>query len=402
VLRQSGRAAFAATLAYLVALPLSSNEQPLLAPLTALLVADVSVYATLRQAVDRVGSVVAGVLLALGFSALVGFSWWSLSLLLAAAVAVATLLRLGAHATEVPISAMFVLAVGAGEAAATGRVVETLLGAGIGILVNGVLASRVRVHEAGAAVEELAAQLAELLERMASELVQGASLGQARRWLADSREKDQRVAAVERTLVDAEESMRLNPRARGQEYAAPVLRGALDGLERSAVCIRIVARSMVELWARGAALTGNERAVVVGLLRALAGLLRAFGEATHARSHGGGPIPEARQADHLEWARRRRNQAVETLSRRSDDPELWPTYGAVFAGVDQLIAELDPAERAAAAERLRDEAHARIRRTPAETFAQARRDRPWRRLRLPRPRRRAASEPSREGDAVER
>ena len=44
-----------------------------MAPLTALLVVQVSIYQTLRTAVRRVASVVAGVLLALGLSAWVGF-----------------------------------------------------------------------------------------------------------------------------------------------------------------------------------------------------------------------------------------------------------------------------------------------------------------------------------------
>src|SRR5260370_14799594 len=69
-----------AVFAYLLALPLPNTSRPVMAPLTALLVVQVSIYQTLRTAVRRVASVVAGVLLALGLSAWGGFTWWSLGL----------------------------------------------------------------------------------------------------------------------------------------------------------------------------------------------------------------------------------------------------------------------------------------------------------------------------------
>src|SRR6185312_13284700 len=74
--RQRGRAAVlrslrltsAAVAAYLVASLFSSHEQPLLAPLTALLVVQVTLFSTLTSGIERVVSVVAGVLLAVLFA----------------------------------------------------------------------------------------------------------------------------------------------------------------------------------------------------------------------------------------------------------------------------------------------------------------------------------------------
>src|ERR1700743_148549 len=62
-----------AVFAYLIALPVRGVSRPVLAPLTALLVAQVSLYQTLRSALRRVGSVVAGGLVAGALSALGGF-----------------------------------------------------------------------------------------------------------------------------------------------------------------------------------------------------------------------------------------------------------------------------------------------------------------------------------------
>ncbi len=126
----------AAVAAYVIALPLSDNAIPIVAPLTALLVVQLTLYDTLRSGLRRVISVVLGVLVAVAVSALVPLTWWSLGLVVGASLVLARLLRLGAESLEVPISAMLVLAVAGSETAATGRVLETVIGAVVGVAVN--------------------------------------------------------------------------------------------------------------------------------------------------------------------------------------------------------------------------------------------------------------------------
>ncbi|MBK3563788.1 aromatic acid exporter family protein [Streptomyces sp. MBT62] len=93
VLVQTLRSATAATIAYVVALRLSPEPAPLTAPLTALLVVQVTLYATLTNGIRRVNAVVAGVLVAIAFSLLVGLTWWSLALLIVASLVVGRLMR---------------------------------------------------------------------------------------------------------------------------------------------------------------------------------------------------------------------------------------------------------------------------------------------------------------------
>jgi uncharacterized membrane protein YgaE (UPF0421/DUF939 family) len=146
-----------------------------LAPLTALLVAQVSIYQTVRSAVRRVASVVAGVLLALGLSASVGFTWWSLGIAIALGLAVGYALHLREEVLEVPISAMLILSVGT-RSAATGRVVETFIGTAVGLVAGSVLTSP-RVQPAEEAIEELCGTMAGLLDRMAAGLRADLGLG---------------------------------------------------------------------------------------------------------------------------------------------------------------------------------------------------------------------------------
>src|SRR6201995_4579480 len=117
-----------AVFAYLVALPVPGVSRPVLAPLTALLVAQVSLYRTLRSALRRVSSVVAGVLVAVTLSALVGFTWWTLGIVIVLALAFGTPLQSGDEIPEVPISDMPILSSVGPRAAATGRVGETFIG----------------------------------------------------------------------------------------------------------------------------------------------------------------------------------------------------------------------------------------------------------------------------------
>ena len=62
--------------------------------------------------VQRVLSVVLGVVVAVGFVSVVGLNWWSLGIVVAASIIGGQILRLGPHLLEVPISAMLVLGVG--------------------------------------------------------------------------------------------------------------------------------------------------------------------------------------------------------------------------------------------------------------------------------------------------
>jgi uncharacterized membrane protein YgaE (UPF0421/DUF939 family) len=135
VARLAGTAVFA----YLVALPLPVSPKPVIAPLAALLVVQVSLYQTLRSAVRRVAAVVAGVLLAVGLSAWVGFTWWSLGITVVLALAVGYALHLGDAILEVPVSAMLILSVAGPGKAATGRIIETLVGAGAGLAAGFIL-----------------------------------------------------------------------------------------------------------------------------------------------------------------------------------------------------------------------------------------------------------------------
>lgn len=356
VVVQTLRSTVAAVLAYVAALLVTGIQQPLLAPLTGLLVVQFSLYSTLTIGFRRVISVIAGVLIAVGFSDLVGLTWWSLGVLLLGSLAFGHLLRVAPFVEEVAISAMLVLGVGHLTAGPTAlnRIVETLVGALVGILVNLVFAPAAQIQPASEAIENLAARLRRLLLRIGNELRGGATLDQASGWLEAARDIDRELVWVDGALSRAEESLRLNPRARQVLHAGRIMRSSLDTLERCSISVRALARSLIQVS------MGREggRAQVYGaelaealedLLGHLAEAVDRYGRAVTAEisASAEGSVGELEHA--LAEARADRAHIAALLRSETErDPERWELHGAFLANIDLLIDELDVEKRAEA------------------------------------------------------
>jgi uncharacterized membrane protein YccC len=288
-LRWSVRITAAATLSYVVATLIFPGTQPLLAPLTAMVVIQVAPVSLLVSGLDRVVAVVAGVSLAVGFAALVPLEWWSLGLLLMMSITIGQFLRLRSNLVEVGISAMLVLGVGSLGAsdAAWQRIAVTLVGAVVGIAFNLLLPPKVPSSDAGAAVDSIADDLGELLTRAASELEELSAddpsrlPAASRVWLADVRRISGRVRDVDAELLRVEELRRLNLRAIRRPHVEPGLRQGLEALEHTALAVRSMMRAVVDV-ADSRGDDGDTVAATVGGLprvwRRMADGIDAFGE----------------------------------------------------------------------------------------------------------------------------
>ena len=354
----------AAVAAYLVAEWLFPGGRSVLAPLTALLVVQVTLTSTLTSGLQRIASVVIGVVGAVLFADLVALSWWSLAVLVAAAIFVGQLLRLREHMLEVPISAMLVLAVGGAEAKATARITETLVGAAVGILYNILLPGPVQSNSAASAVQELADEIAALLQRMGAELRDGITVDRASRWLEDARDLPRRVSRVDQVLVQAEESRRLNVRAFGTLDPTDVLHSGLDALEHSSVALRSLCRAVADQ-ARAASddedgYSADIRAVFGVLLDDLATAMAAFGRLVQEDAEGEAQAQGERLARALDAVREARVRLTELLLiDREGDQRTWELHGVLLANVQRILGEIDVEERVRQRERQRQQWAAR-------------------------------------------
>jgi uncharacterized membrane protein YgaE (UPF0421/DUF939 family) len=354
----------AAVAAYLVADQIFPGSRPLLAPLTALLVVQVTLYRALTAGIQRVASVVAGVTLAVLLSAVVGFSWWSLALLIAVSIIIGQLLRLREQLLEVPISAMLVLSVGGREGPAYARITETLVGAAVGVAYNALFPGRVKSDTAGAAVERFAADMAAVLCRMADEVCEGVDLDKALRWLEEIRRLASRVARADRAIVAAQESRRFNVRALGTVDVVPSLRSGLDALEHCTVALRGLCRAVVDQMHSAnedseRVYSADARDAFAVLLRDLAAGVEAFGQLVHAEAEAVEPS-DARLATALDTVREARARLTELLMiDPRTDSQLWELNGTVLSSVERVLQEIDLDERARQRERWRREWEAR-------------------------------------------
>jgi aromatic acid exporter family member 1 len=332
-----------AILAYLLALVLTSTPRPVLAPLTALLVVQVSLYQTVRSAITKVASVVSGVLLAIGLSTWVGFTWWSLGITIAIALVIGYALRLGENILEVPISAMLILSVGT-QAAATSRVIETFVGTGAG-LAAGLVLSAPRVQPAEEAIKDLCAKMADLLGRIASGLTDGSVPDSAGEWLRQTRLLGNEIRRVDDALRQAEESIRLNPRSMRQPFAALGLREGLETLEHETTAIRGLARSLADI----SRLADDDnplsdpdvRRILSEVLWELAAAVRTYGSLATEHDPARHQVLESELERHLAAAQKQQDRLSERLGTDpAARPVGWPLRGELISHLDRLRTEL--------------------------------------------------------------
>ena len=347
---RTAKLVLAAVLAYALAGALDTSPDRVLAPLTALLVVQLTLFQTLTSAIGRVVSVLSGVVLAVAVSELLGVSWWSFGLLVLASLVVGQVLRLRSHALEVPISAMIVLALGGTATSATGRVVETLLGGAVGLAVNVLVAPPLHVRPAEDAVGRLAERLAAFLDELADDLRLGWSRAAADAWLDRARALGRDVERADRDLSRAEESARLNPRGSRARAAQPRLRAGLAGLEHAYVVVRNLCRALLDRAhfvpedQQDRAFPEPVRAVLADVLVTLAGATRAAGAFTAASGPADASVEEVSARLDAVLTQRDRLAGLLAVSPQ-DDQGAWQQHGALLASLDRLRVELEATVR---------------------------------------------------------
>ncbi|MGC5345629.1 FUSC family protein [Streptomyces sp. DT24] len=345
VAAQTLRSTAAAVIAYVVALWTLPQPAPLTAPLTALLVVQVTLYATLTTGIRRVNAVVVGVLIAIGFSSLVGLTWWSLGLTIFTALIVGRLVRVSEFVPEVAISAMLVLGVAQVADTAWDRVLETLIGAGVGLMFNLLFAPPVWVQTAGTSIDRLAREMGEMLRAMGDETGELVPAPQAAARLHKARRLDHDIVEVDASLRQAEESLRLNPRVRQGLLYRVVLRTGLDTLEICAVVLRVLTRTMTDL---AKARTDEElfpedvAASLRELFGQMAGAIESYSLLVTTSVAASAEEAESRLAEALEVSRTTRDRVADMLlSGVQEHPRQWQLHGALLAEVDRILDELD-------------------------------------------------------------
>ncbi len=348
------RLSAAVIIAYLLVHQVQPGSTDLTGPLTALLVVRTSAYQTLRSGIDRVAAVLFGVLIAVGFGSLFGLTWWSLGAAIAAALVLAHLLGLGDNLIEVPISAMLILGAAQAGTAAEVRLLNTLIGAAVGIVFTVVVPARVPIDDAGQAVRRVAETTADALRRAGVEMSEELTRARLGAWLDDIHSALPLVVRAEEEVREADESRKLNPlvlRPTLASNAAPILRTGLASLDRALLAIRqLLLAIAIEVPDEGAEADPRQaelRHAFAVVLLDISDAVRAFGTLVEAEAYGREAATVDAMAETLEVLRETRAIVTELLMVDvGDDTSIWLLRGSILGAVEQVLAALDVEQRA--------------------------------------------------------
>jgi hypothetical protein len=364
---QIGRLTLAAVVSYLITRAVTDGPVDLTGALTAILVVQASAYSTVKMGLVRVGAVLTGVLVAVAMSAVVGLTWWSLAIVIALALALARVLRLGEQALETPISAMLVLGVANLTIAAETRVLTTLIGAGTGVALTLLIPRRVPNRTAARHVDEVAVGTADALAHASlSMLARPVTAGEVERWLAAAGRAADTLPAARDSVRMVRERRLLNPRALRAPSVEPGLRTGLDTLEASLGAVRALFVRMLREAPDADVFPDRVGGVDDGygaeireafavVLSWLSQCIGTFGALVHAEAEGREAEVETSLAESLESLREARAFLTELLlvDARTNTSQ-WLLRGSVLSAVEQVIDQLDLEQRARLRAELRD------------------------------------------------
>jgi uncharacterized membrane protein YccC len=238
----------AAVAAWGLAVTVFDLPQPFLAPWAALLTVHTTVYRTLERGLQQVAAAVLGVLLAVAAGSAFGVSAASLGAMLLVAMAAGTTRVLRDESTTAAATALVVLLTGySGDAGAlTGRLLDTAIGIGVGLLVNLLIWPPLRDRTAARQIDIIDDRLGVLLADIARGLREGGDGVDPDHWVERTRELDGDVADAWAVHRQARESGRLNvrPAASARVRASHDLIPLLARLEQAIADTRSMAATI--------------------------------------------------------------------------------------------------------------------------------------------------------------
>jgi hypothetical protein len=355
----------AAVLSYLLTLATTSGAIDLTGPLTALLVMQASAVSTLKMGAIRVGAVLAGVLVATLVSIWIGLTWWSLGAVIAASLILAKIFRLGEQAMEAPISAMLILGVTNPNVAAEIRVLNTLIGASVGIAFNLIYPPALPTRRAGRAVISAAEAAATPLDAASRGLAKGPiNREQVQDWLDRVQAGTLRLKSATDTVASLKDSRRLNPRAIGTTDIEPVLASGLRTLESCLLSIRAlftVLLAELPTEDRPDDPYGEElRAAFAVVLHDAADCIRAFGSLVLAEVEEREEDAERSLDESLDILRETQTVLTDLVTVNfQENKSSWLLRGSILAAVEHVLSQLNLEEHLRARQQWKDEQRTR-------------------------------------------
>jgi uncharacterized membrane protein YccC len=208
------KTAIAAVAAWLVSVRVLHTSQPFLAPWAALLTVHATVFGTFRRGLQQGAASVLGVLIAFAAGHLFGLNALSLGAAVLVGLVAGSIRGLRAETTTAAATALIVLTTGYSNDSGVlaGRLVDTGVGIGMGLLVNLLVWPPLRDRSAAHQIDSVGERIGALLTDIVGDLRRGSPDAGPEQWIAATEQLDEDIDEAWGTLRQARESGRLNPR----------------------------------------------------------------------------------------------------------------------------------------------------------------------------------------------
>ncbi|GAA2977601.1 aromatic acid exporter family protein [Streptomyces sp. NPDC017861] len=341
---QSLKAAAAAALAWAVTGWWLAAPMALMAPWAAVALVQGTVYRSMRTGVELLSMIASGTLLAAGSAALTGNTMTAMLIALPVAVLLGNWAPVGEQGLYAPTTALFVLAYGSYSPIAVGhRLLETLVGAAVGVTVNALVLPPVHSLQVTRLACSLPGDCARLLRRIGEGVGDDYSQARAAEWYQAAGGLYRALSELRTARAWSFESARFNPghRLRRRVPAAPsddwdtVWTQVSDRL----LTLSLALSEAASEWRRLPRPPGEALAELGVLLVAAAEVCLVDQQ---AMEHGYDDELTARRHEHLGRAR---EAHVRMKGRQPDtDPDARASVGSLVAASQALLDDLTPSD----------------------------------------------------------
>lgn len=339
---QTAKAAVASGLAWLLAAGLLNVQDPVLSSVAALVTVQVTVYRSLWRAVQFSAGIVAGMIAALAIGAGLGVNVLTMSLVVVTGLVLGRTLRLGTQVNQVAVTALLVLSFG-GHYGYT-RVLDSVIGAAVGVLVNGVIAPPAFSRTAAKELADLADDLATLTARVAKAVRGDWTHKDAQDWLARSRELSGDARAARKIAQQAEEAVKFHPRRNAHLQEVHRVDEAAIALDHVSTQLNSLMRGLADMRAGFSPVPEQLREVpeeMALLLDDTAKALSAFGRLQLPDKASIRVYEEL--SGLIKRAQPHARKAARAMHPDDDAPTLvWSVHGALLDDARRMLRELDP------------------------------------------------------------
>lgn len=348
------RMAVAGVTAHVAGRLLLGGPLDLTTALTSLLVLQASASGSFKMGLIRVAAVLTGVGVALTFASWVGLTWWSLGLVIFVSLLFAKAFRLKDQELEVPISGMLILgaAAAAQPVAAESRVLATLIGTAIGIVVPLVWAPAVPVPSAAAAIKRLAVDLAAVLRQASVRFdEQPITRESVDEQIEANRALSGATSRAEDQVRKVEDLWRWNSRTIGRADVTPLLTSGLESIHDAVTASRVLFTVLRDAAPqtgdpRGDLTDDHVRAVLAVVLADIAACIESFGSLVEAEVRGHEDELLGRIQENLQLLDETRAMLTSLMLVDPSQTSTWMLHGSVLRALDEILRNVDPEARA--------------------------------------------------------